>query len=71
MLDVWNREGERVLRTARGGDAPYQIRNRTGGSVYVWSDLDGSASKDSPAVKVMDGETVPWRFDDWKTMREV
>jgi vacuolar protein sorting-associated protein 13A/C len=71
MLDVWSKEGDRVLRKARGGDAPYRIRNRTGGSVHVWSDLDGLASKNAPAVKIADGETIDWRFDDWKTMREV
>ncbi|KAF8509808.1 vacuolar protein sorting-associated protein 13 [Gautieria morchelliformis] len=70
LLDAWSKEGEYVLRKARGGDAPYRIRNRTGGSVQVWSDMDGSSSKVSPAVKVASGETIDWRFDDWKTLRE-
>lgn len=68
FLNTWNQEGEPTLRKARGGDAPYRIRNRTGGSIHVWSDIDG---KSPPAVKIAHGETVDWRFDDWKTMREV
>ena len=70
-LEAWSREGAHVLRKARGGDAPYRIRNRTGGSVHVWSDLDESNSRNSAAVKITSGETIDWRFDDWKTLREV
>ena len=71
LLDIWSKEGEHVLRKARGGDAPYRIRNRTGGSVQVWSDMDDPTNKISPAVKITSGETIDWRFDDWKTLREV
>ncbi|GJJ09687.1 hypothetical protein Clacol_003911 [Clathrus columnatus] len=70
MFDAWQKEGDRVLRKARGGFAPYRIRNHTGGSIHVWSDIDGSSHKHSPAVKIANGETIDWRFDDWKTMRE-
>ena len=72
ISSTWSREGDRVLKHARGGDAPYRIRNRTGGPLLVWSDFDGSQhSKNSPTVKIAHGDTVDWRFDDWKTMREV
>lgn len=71
ILDVWSREGGHVLRKVRGGDAPYKIRNRTGGSLYVWSDMDESSNKNPAAVKITSGETIDWRFDDWKTLREV
>lgn len=71
LLDTWSKEGEHVLRKARGGDAPYRIRNRTGNSVHVWSDMDDPTNKNAPAVKVTSGETIDWRFDDWKTLREV
>src|ERR1700761_1851130 len=72
MTTAWGKEGNHVLRRARGGDAPYRIRNLTGGPINVWSDLDGSQSTHHiPAVKISQGETVEWRFDDWKTMREV
>ncbi|KAK7064233.1 hypothetical protein R3P38DRAFT_3417731, partial [Favolaschia claudopus] len=70
-LNTWAKQGEHVLEKARGSYAPYRISNRTGSSVYIWPDIDGSASaKDVAAVKIPNDETVDWRFDDWKTMRE-
>lgn len=71
-FNTWSKEGERVLEKARGSYAPYQIRNFTGTPIFIWADADGSADKrDLGAVKVEDGQTIDWRFDDWKTMREV
>lgn len=65
-------EGETVLRSARGSYAPYRIQNRTGCSIFVWSDLDGSDQlRDNTGRQVASGKTIDWRFDDWKTMREV
>jgi vacuolar protein sorting-associated protein 13A/C len=70
--NMWGREGERVLQKARGTYAPYQIRNRTGSPIFIWSDLDGSNNaKDGATVKIANNQTIDWRFDDWKTMREV
>lgn len=60
-------EGERVLKSARGSYAPYRIRNRTGSSICVWNDVEA----DTSAKQISNGKTVDWRFDDWKTMREV
>lgn len=60
-------EGERVLKSARGSYAPYRIWNRTGASICVWNDVDG----DIDAKQIPHGKTIDWRFDDWKTMREV
>lgn len=72
LSSTWSKEGDRVLKLARGGNAPYRIRNRTGGPLQIWSDFDGSQNtRNSPGMKVSHGETVDWRFDDWKTMREV
>ncbi|KAF9459895.1 vacuolar protein sorting-associated protein 13 [Collybia nuda] len=68
---MWGKEGEQVLLKARGTYAPYRIRNRTGASILVWSDLDGSMNaSDIPALEITNDETIDWRFDDWKTMRE-
>ncbi|KAI0047829.1 hypothetical protein FA95DRAFT_1589004 [Auriscalpium vulgare] len=70
-MNVWSKEGEQVLAKARGSNAPYRIRNSTGTTLYIWSDADGTHTKrDSTAVKVNDGDTLEWRFDDWRTMRE-
>ncbi|KAJ7597035.1 vacuolar protein sorting-associated protein 13 [Mycena floridula] len=68
---MWGKEGERVLQNARGSYAPYRIRNRTGTPIFIWSDLDGSGnSKDQTGVTIANDQTIDWRFDDWKTMRE-
>ena len=71
-LRMWGKEGERVLQKARGSYAPYRIRNRTGSPIFIWSDIDGSNStKDTAMVQILNEQTLDWRFDDWKTMREV
>ena len=71
-LNTWNKEGQYVLQKARGVYAPYRIRNQTGVPIFVWSDTDSSANtKDVDAVKILHDQTIDWRFDDWKTMREV
>jgi len=71
-LNMWGIEGEHVLQKARGSYAPYRIRNRTGSPIFIWSDIDGNTNtKDVPAVKILNDQTIDWRFDDWKTMREV
>jgi vacuolar protein sorting-associated protein 13A/C len=72
-LDMWGKEGERVLKNGRGSYAPYRIRNRTGSPVCIWSNVDGSSSakREPEAVPIADEEAIDWRFDDWRTMREV
>jgi vacuolar protein sorting-associated protein 13A/C len=69
-LSMLGKEGEQVLQKARGTYAPYRIRNRTGLGLFVWSDIEGSA-KDTSTVKILHDQTIDWRFDDWRTMREV
>lgn len=71
-MNVWSQEGEQILRKARGSYAPYRICNRTGYPVFIWTDDDGSSSsKDATGVQLSHDQTIDWRFDDWKTMREV
>jgi vacuolar protein sorting-associated protein 13A/C len=70
-LSMWTQEKDRVLNQARGSYAPYAIRNITGSPINVWSDAEGVDPKDSVPIKIMNEQTVDWRFDDWKTMREV
>lgn len=65
-------EGDRLLQGARGSYAPYKIWNRTGYPLFVWSDTEGGTNaKETSAKQIANGKTVDWRFDDWKTMREV
>lgn len=71
-LNTWRQEGESVLQKARGTYAPYRIRNQSGTPIFVWSDVDGFSNvKDAEATKILHDQTVDWRFDDWKAMREV
>lgn len=65
----WTTESERILQSARGGDAPYLIRNRTGYPIELWSDTRGSSS--TGRISIDDGSEAPWRFEDFKTLREV
>lgn len=71
-LNSLSRESEHVLQKARGIRAPYRIRNLTGLTLRLWSD-GGRASRETKtnATMIDDGETIDWRFDDWRTMREV
>ena len=65
-------EGERMLQQARGSYAPYRIWNRTGYPLFIWSDTEGSGNtKETNSKQIPNGKTIDWRFDDWKTMREV
>lgn len=71
-VNTMSQEGERVLKSSRGSNAPYRIVNRTGYPIFIWSDIEGSSGvKDIAATQINNGSTVDWRFDDWKTMREV
>ena len=69
-LNSLSRESEHALMKARGIRAPYRIRNLTGITLRLWSD-GGGASRETNAIMINDGETIDWRFDDWRTMREV
>ena len=71
-LNSLSRESEHVLQNPRGIRAPYRIRNLTGITLRLWVD-GGRAGRETRtnATVINDGETIDWRFDDWRTMREV
>lgn len=69
---MWSKEGMSVLQKARGTYAPYRIRNKTGTSILVWSEGDaGIHAPETEAMPVHNNRTIDWRFDDWRTTREV
>lgn len=71
-VKLWSIENDQPLQKSRGIYAPYRIRNRTGSTILVWSDLENTSSnKDLGASKILNNQVIDWRFDDWKTMREV
>lgn len=55
---------------ARGANAPFLVRNRTGYPLSFWNQ---GAEDLTPANATIldDGADLPWRFDDWRKMREV
>ncbi|KZT54406.1 DUF1162-domain-containing protein [Calocera cornea HHB12733] len=69
-LEVINKEGDRLAKRNRGGDAPYLVQNRTGYRLHLWSDSVGRNQNPSEAVTIEDGQDKPWRFEDWRTLRE-
>lgn len=58
---------EKLLSQSRRPDAPYRIHNQTGHPISIWTD---SAESNLDAVKLKDDEEIPWRFDDWRKVRE-
>lgn len=70
MMKAWGPVSVQNLEASRGSYAPYRIKNLTGTAIHIWADSD-SAAGESSAVRISDGQTVDWRFEDWKTMREV
>ena len=71
-MNMLGKEKDHVLSKPRGSYAPYRIQNCTGSQILIWSDTTGGSNATDPAAtKVASDQTVDWRFDDWKTMREV
>jgi vacuolar protein sorting-associated protein 13A/C len=61
-------EGD-MLTKPRGSEAPYRIHNQTGYPLHIWAASE-SQGESSMAMKLQDGETAPWRFEEWEKMRE-
>ncbi|KAJ1733254.1 Vacuolar protein sorting-associated protein 13 [Coemansia biformis] len=58
-----------------GERMPYVIINRTGIDCHVWVDAAEGATRstgriDMTPVPLGDGESLPWRFEDWRQRRE-
>ncbi|KAK9463382.1 uncharacterized protein V1516DRAFT_644614 [Lipomyces oligophaga] len=58
-----------LLSKPPDANAPYRIKNQTGYALSVWVD-DTDNPTYSMAKEIADGEEVPWRFDDWRKLRE-
>jgi vacuolar protein sorting-associated protein 13A/C len=64
----WVPEANRSLTRTRGGTPPYQISNQTGSSLQIWSNTETGRG---PATVLQHGQAIDWRFDDWRSLREV
>jgi vacuolar protein sorting-associated protein 13A/C len=60
----WQAQQQRL--GTRVVNAPYIIRNETGHPIVIWSEDENTKLQEIP-----DGGKVSWRFEDWRTMREV
>ena len=68
-MALWSEKGDEVLKTSRGANAPFLMRNRTGHPILLWAETEDRNNK-SDSVRLEDGADKPWRLDDWRTMRE-
>ncbi|KAJ2157305.1 Vacuolar protein sorting-associated protein 13 [Coemansia sp. RSA 552] len=76
----WDEEVQRHAQQKQephkaGERMPYVLINRTGIDCHVWVDLpEGATARgeriDTSPVLLRDGESLPWRFEDWRRRRE-
>jgi hypothetical protein len=53
-----------------GSHSPYTIQNCTGYPIYVWMESEGDG-KDTELHKLANGESEPWKFEDWRALASV
>ncbi|KAJ3031870.1 UNVERIFIED_CONTAM: hypothetical protein HDU68_011629 [Siphonaria sp. JEL0065] len=58
---------DRSSRTS--GSAPYILKNKTGYNMTLWIESAGDGL-DTELQELKNNEEIPWRFDDWRVMRE-
>ncbi|KAJ3015263.1 hypothetical protein HKX48_004689 [Thoreauomyces humboldtii] len=68
-MQLLDKQGRRALTAKRGMHSPYVLKNRTGYNMYVWTDSTESGL-DTEVKMLNDGDELPWRFEDWRMMRE-
>jgi len=67
-LAAMSPEANRSLTRTRGETPPYQISNQTGSSLQIWSNTEAGPG---PVTLLPHGQVIDWRFDDWRSLREV
>ncbi|KAG9326243.1 hypothetical protein KVV02_000958 [Mortierella alpina] len=68
IMTTIQKEPEHAASVNREALVPYLIRNRTGYPLHVWAESENNI--DIVVHKMKDGVDLPWRFDDWRKMRE-
>ncbi|KAJ3092913.1 hypothetical protein HK102_000456 [Quaeritorhiza haematococci] len=66
---LWSKQEARTLLARKGDHSPYLLRNETGYDMHVWAESIGDGL-DTELKKLGNGQEIPWRFDDWRVMRE-
>jgi vacuolar protein sorting-associated protein 13A/C len=67
---ILDKDSEKGFSHTRGANAPFLVKNRTGYPISIWSDTSDDSNEPASA-KLDNGADIPWRFDDWRKMREV
>ncbi|KAF9431274.1 hypothetical protein BGZ94_003589 [Podila epigama] len=68
IMTTIQKEPEHGSSVNRETLVPYILRNRTGYPLHVWAESENNI--DIVVHKMKDGANLPWRFDDWRKMRE-
>ncbi|KAF8984234.1 hypothetical protein BGZ46_008534 [Entomortierella lignicola] len=68
VMTVIQKEPEHITSVSRETLVPYVLRNRTGYPLHVWAESEDNV--DIVVHQIKDGASMPWRFDDWRKMRE-
>ncbi|KAJ3072035.1 hypothetical protein HDU98_004400 [Podochytrium sp. JEL0797] len=67
LLKKAQTQKDRTSRTS--GSAPYILKNKTGYDMTLWIESSGDGL-DTELQELHNDEEIPWRFDDWRVMRE-
>ncbi|KAF9435541.1 hypothetical protein BGZ76_006083 [Entomortierella beljakovae] len=68
VMTTIQKEPEHTTTISRETLVPYILKNRTGYPLHVWAESENNI--DIVVHKIKDGDSIPWRFDDWRKMRE-
>ncbi|KAI1310241.1 hypothetical protein EDD11_003857 [Mortierella claussenii] len=68
IMTTIQKEPSNITSINREALVPYVLRNRTGYPLHVWAESENNT--DIVVHKIKDGTNLPWRFDDWRKMRE-
>ncbi|KAG0003109.1 hypothetical protein BGZ80_007728 [Entomortierella chlamydospora] len=68
VMTTIQKEPEHATSVSRETLVPYILRNRTGYPLHVWAESENNT--DIVVHKIQDRASMPWRFDDWRKMRE-
>ncbi|KAG0313845.1 hypothetical protein BGZ97_009846 [Linnemannia gamsii] len=68
IMTTIQKEPEHAASINRETLVPYVLKNRTGYPLHVWAESENNI--DIVVHKMKDGANLPWRFDDWRKMRE-
>lgn len=67
---IVGREGDQLFKKPRGSNEPFVMRNRTGFPITLTNETTDKGRVASRGHQLLDAQDQPWRFDDWRAIRE-